>query len=456
MSDYIKILKTLCIKKGADIYMVGGAVRDLLLKRDIRDYDFAISNGFSDIARAFSDIIAGSYVSIHEDVIRVVKDGCIFDFCRLKGSTIQEDLLKRDFTINSLAKNLITDDIIDITNGIEDIKNRLIRFVKHDVFDEDPLRMMRAVRLSCELGFKVSEETKRLIIEKHHLLNNSAPERIMDELLKIFSCKYTYTFIDFLDNLKLLYEIFPVMESMRKIGKCRYHVVDAYTHSLLTLQFLEDNIQNVYGTINGPRVREHLQGMIGPYKRFTIVKLGAFLHDIGKPSAMKYENGRVSFKEHDITGEIEFRAIAEKYNMKNDYRKLINDIILGHMRVLVLFKQGISDEGMYKLFRDYGNNTIDVLVSSLFDVIATTILLIENDEPVTYWDFVMKVIDGYYRYLNIPKNLVNGNDIISLKEIDGKKVGDILDNVYIEIFKGNISTREEAIKYIKANDFSNL
>ncbi|WDC85068.1 hypothetical protein PL321_06000 [Caloramator sp. mosi_1] len=118
---YLDVIKQYCRERCIPIYLVGGAVRDLLINRDLQDYDFA-SSCYREVAEYFSERIEGKLIKLHDDVYRVVVDGLVFDFSNFKGDNIEEDLKNRDFTINAIAYDLVKEEYIDVLGGIQDIK----------------------------------------------------------------------------------------------------------------------------------------------------------------------------------------------------------------------------------------------------------------------------------------------------------------------------------------------
>lgn len=436
-------------KIGIEIYMVGGATRDRLLRRDITDIDFACSKGCHILAQAIADELKGSYVNMHEDVARIILRDIGVDISNFKGKTIYEDLSKRDFTINSIAMDVESGKLIDPFKGQEDLKNGIIRSTYQGSFYDDPLRMIRAVRFSSQLGFKIHKNTGDLIIKNAFLIDDIPGERILDEIYKIFQCKNSNKYLKLLNDLKLMDSIFPIMKKMKKIGQCKYHVVDAYTHSILSLKCFEEGIDSVYAWEAGDMIREHLLEDVNGKERLSILKLGIFLHDIGKPEAMHTVNGQITFKGHDILGEAEFNKISKRLVVPLKQRNTILSIIKGHMRILGLYKNKMSNRALYRLYRDFGDNTVDVLLSSLFDITATRSLLKENGETSAYWKFIKEAVKRYYEFINKKKVLITGKDVIDIKGVSGKEIGDILDILDEEIFIGRINTREEALKFIE-------
>jgi poly(A) polymerase len=447
--NYVDIIRDYSLKNNLEIYMVGGAVRDMALKKSPHDYDFALSGDCHSTAKGLASILQGSYVNMHDNVARLVVDGDILDFTNLRGNDIYEDLNGRDFTINSIALDLKTGEFIDPLGGLLDIKEEIISLSSDTALEEDPVRMLRAVRIMSRLKFNIDDRTLEKIRVSVPLLQKTAGERILDELYKIFEDDKSHEYIKLLEELNLLEEIFPIMEDMREIGWCKYHRVDALTHSLMTLEFLEKGMEKIYESQYGNLVRQHFKSEINGRERMYTVKLSCLLHDIGKPDAMKGEGEEVSFRGHDKTGEEELRKLSSRLPFSINQKSIIRDVILGHMRILSLFKQGATDRALYRIFRDFGENTLDVLICSLFDVTATRSLLEDNGEGEEYQIFIMDIIQRYFEYINRPKLLVTGRDVIELVGTEGSEIGKILKKVDEEIFYGNIKSREDALNFIK-------
>lgn len=449
--DIIKELYDFFKEKDIEAFLVGGAVRDIILGHQLSDIDIAVDKDFLPLAEEFAREKGGSVFLMHEDVARVVIDDFTIDFCRMKGNTIEEDLFKRDFTINAIAKSLKDERIIDTLDGIKDLKDGVIKVVYPDAFLDDPLRMLRAFRLKGKLNFRIEENTLNLIKGNYERINEVSGERIRDEIFKILDGDRGYEILKELDETMLLSEIFPVFKRMKLVGKCKYHTVDSFTHSMFSLKTLEDMLDDVLRTKHGEDIKRHLEEDMSGVKRRTVLKLATLLHDIGKPKAYKKEGEKITFKGHDATGYEEFLEIDKRYNFSKEQRNLITAVIKGHMRILGLFKVGATDRALYRLIRDFEDNTLDVVLASLFDVTATRLLLDENGERERYFNFCMELIERLYKKKELPKKLISGEDVIKLTGKRGRFVGEVLDALHEEVFLGNIKTREEAIEFIKNN-----
>lgn len=445
------ILREYSKANNIEIYLVGGAVRDKLLNREISDYDFATKD-YKNVSEYFSQKIEGTLINLHDDVYRVAKDGKIFDFSNLKGETIEEDLKNRDFTINAIAYDVLKEEYIDTLNGREDLDNKIIRHTSENIIKDDALRILRGYRLKGELGFSISDDTIRMFKRDVDYLDDIKGERIVDELFKILSFKNSYDYILMLDDIGVIEKIFPIMKEMKTIGKCKYHLVDAFSHSTLAFKFLEDRYSELYKTKWGENIKKYLEEDFGKVTRLEVLKLAVFLHDIGKVKAFKEIDGKVTFRGHDKTGLEELNIILKRLPMSKVRISIIKSVITGHMRILGLFKQGASDKAIYKLMQDFKSNLPCVLISSLYDVLATRSLLDEDGESEKYFDFVISLIDRYYEFISKKDSFITGGDICKTLNIEGPEVGQILEKVHELIFKGKINSRDEALEYIKKNN----
>ena len=191
--DELRIIAGLATTLGVEAYLVGGALRDNLLGRETKDLDFALSGVSEEIPRAFAERIAGTFFWLDEERLqgRVVRkkgdDGIsVYDFAPLCGASIEDDLRRRDFTINALAIPLFGDrkGLIDPLHGRDDLGRGVIRACSASAFDDDPLRLMRAIRFAAELGFAIEEKSWECICAKAPLLQGVAGERVRDELFR--------------------------------------------------------------------------------------------------------------------------------------------------------------------------------------------------------------------------------------------------------------------------------
>ncbi|SDJ81858.1 CCA tRNA nucleotidyltransferase [Natronincola ferrireducens] len=452
-----------------DVYLVGGAIRDLLLNRRIKDFDFTVFNGHKQLAHQVAKEMEGSFIELDPEgeIYRVVlKDGLVLDFSQIKGETIEEDLYQRDFTINAMAyslKNpwpLVPDKILDPLQGREDIYKKLLRHVEENIFKEDPLRMLRAVRLMSQLNFDLHRTTRDLIRTESSRITAAAGERITEELFQILSERKTYHYFNLMDKqLNLLEKIFPAIREMKGIGECQYHVVDSWTHSIYTMKavegyiyahgFFEDHIRQAY--------EEHTKEILaGDRSRLQLLKLGSIFHDVGKPSARKVDSkGRVRFKGHEITGAEIIKEYGNRLKLSVKEKKILYKYIALHMWPLVLYKKNdVSGKALYKMFNETGEETLDILLIALGDIVATRRILHPKEEMGMFKIHIEYIANNYltrYRPIANITSIIKGREVMEVLDIpEGVTVGKVLEEIKKAIYFGEIPpTKEGAINYIK-------
>lgn len=205
---FLDILDKIEREYNAKIYIVGGCIRDILLHIPLHDIDITAENiEYTKLAKILGKYLK-SYAVSFKDNMRIMKNNIVIDVSKLRGETIYDDVLKRDFTINNLACSLDG----SITGNTDDIENGVIRAVYDNAFDDDPLRIIRAVRFLATFGFHIEENTLHLALSKKHLLKQTAKERVLEEFRKMFAGKY----IDKAVNLIKDVDIFaPILDSSK-------------------------------------------------------------------------------------------------------------------------------------------------------------------------------------------------------------------------------------------------
>lgn len=329
--DYVeKIIKDL-EKAGFEAYIVGGCVRDLLMKNPPvggpKDWDITTNARPEDILKVFKD---GKYENIFGTVlVPIKKDGETEDVVEVTTyrseqgysdrrhpdeikfeDSLDKDLERRDFTINAMALRLRSGqahEIIDLFGGKKDLDKKIIRAVGEPVdrFREDALRMMRAIRFSSQLGFSIEAKTLRAITKLAGGIKFVSKERIKDELIKILDSDLAYEGLMLLFETKLLQYILPELERGVGVGQNRHHTYTVFKHSVLSLKYC-------------------------PSKDWR-VKFASLLHDIAKPQTKKMLKGDYTFYNHDIVGAKITKKIMERLKFSNKDIEKVSNLVRNHM-----------------------------------------------------------------------------------------------------------------------------
>jgi poly(A) polymerase/tRNA nucleotidyltransferase (CCA-adding enzyme) len=414
-------------KRGFDAYVVGGCVRDLLRGKEPEDWDITTNAKPEQIVEVFKK-------SFYENKFLTVTVQTASKNPRLKeieittyrseskysdkrhpdeinfAKTLEEDLKRRDFTINAIA---LTErkvksakrgnyDIVDPFGGQEDLKENLIRAVgdPEERFSEDALRTMRAVRFATTLDLKIDFKTAAAIKKNSSLLAAISKERVRDEFLKIAMADRAADGIELLRELSLLKYIVPELEEGYKISQNKHHIYDCYQHSLLSFKYAVQKKFNKY------------------------VRLAALFHDIGKPRSKRGEGPSATFYSHEIIGARMTRQILERLKFsKKDIEKIVK-LVRYH---LFYYNAGeVSEASVRRLVRNAGiENMEELLQVRMADRIGSGV---PKAEPYKL-RHLKYVIEKVGRDPISAKMLkLSGNDIMKVLGIEpGPKVGQILD-----------------------------
>ena len=263
-------------------YLVGGSIRDLFTKKcELCDRDISIK-GAEKFAKKIANQFDATFITLDSEnqIFRVVlKDKINYlDISELQGKTIEDDLKRRDFTINAIAYDLAQDKFIDVTGGLQDLKNGILRHIDDKNFEEDPLRILRAFRFYAVTGFEMTDELQIALKKYMPLALKPAKERINYEIMKLFGGNFASKSLLKMDEFRLLEDIFPCVKDMKKVPPNTHHHLDLFHHVVETVA----QIENLYANLSGFE-KEHMDAVdFGGFPRINHLKLAGFLHDIGK------------------------------------------------------------------------------------------------------------------------------------------------------------------------------
>lgn len=485
-SNLFSIIKALSKSKGINLYLVGGTVRDILLDRESKDYDFTLSNDVLSFAKYISVHLKGSLVFLDKalpcvrivckiqtvlkpqvkstDILTVndLADVINLDFSRFRydGNTIEEDIAGRDFTINSIAINLGTDEpeIIDPFNGLEDLKKMVIRVIHNQAFKDDPLRMLRAVRLSSELCFLIEDNTQKAILKSADLINQVSKERIISELYLILKSPNSATYIDQLERLTLLEKIVPEIIPLKNLKQQGFHHLSGWEHTLFTLMELENIIANLERFFPKwhKKISKYLEEIISEeHTRLVNLKLAAILHDIGKPITKRIDiiTGKATFYCHDKVGAELAAQMGHRLRLSNKEIDLLKMIVSSHMRPgFLVDAEVITDIALYRLFKDLGDAAVATLILSLSDRYAALGENVTSETLQHYYQDIIFILDKFYNPTPkiFPPKLLNGNEIMERFSLgQDKRIGQLLAMVEDAFVQGKIHDKKDALRFVE-------
>ena len=422
--NVLKVYKKL-EENGFEVFLVGGSVRDLLLGRSVKDWDLTtnakpqeISNIFKDsfYDNNFGTVGIPSVIDKKAHVIEITtyRTESTYNDNRHPesvtwGRSIEEDLQRRDFTINAIAMRS-NGEIIDPYNGKKDLQDKILRAVgdANSRFKEDALRLLRAVRISTQLKFDIEEKTLQKISEDAHLIEHVSFERIKTETLRILLCENAYEGIMLLKETGLLQYIIPellegVDISQKRPG--RHHTEDVFTHNVLSLKFCPS--------------------------KDPIVKFATLIHDIGKPKAQrKDEQGLVIFHNHEMVGAKIAEKICERLKFSNKEKEKVITLIRWHMFSV---NENQTDSAIRRFIRKIGvENVKDMMDLRVGDRLGGGTQTAESWRLKLFKQKIEEQLKP--APFSINDLAVDGNDIIRILKIKpGPQIGKILHVLFEEV-----------------------
>lgn len=439
----VKIVETL-EKAGFEAWIVGGAVRDMLLGHESADWDVTTSATPEQIVPLFNESfydneygtvkVAGSHIKAQFGLAdSPVDDATLFDITTYRsesaysdkrrpdtvtwGKTIQEDLKRRDFTINAIAVN-ISGELVDPFGGQIDLEQKLIRAVGNpqERFAEDALRIMRAIRIASQLGFSIETETLLAIKAKVINLKEISSERIGAETMKLLGSDHAADGILLMHNLGILEIIMPELLLTKDIAQGGHHIYDVFTHSI-----------------------EALRACASPD---PVVRLATLLHDIDKPTVAKAEGVRgVTFYNHEVVGARTAKRIAERLKLSKRDQDRVFTLVRWHMFV---YESKMTDASIRRFIRRVGKENIhDMMALRIGDRVG-------GGSKATSWrltELQKRIGEQFYEPLSLKDLLINGADIMQILGINpSKKVGEILNTLFEEIIEDSSRNTKEYLE----------
>ena len=471
--------------RGIPAFLVGGAIRDDLLGRATDDVDIVIDGSPHEVGPELAAALKGRLVSfdVPRDMVRIViasgSTSVDMDVAKMVGDTIEEDLHRRDFTIDAIAA-VLSDALsgryarIDPLNGLSDIESRTIRAVSDTVFIDDPVRMLRAVRIASETGFEIGPHTRSLVRRDVNFLANSSAERLREELLKTLAAQGAGVATRQMDVLGILSALVPELDAARDVDQPKEHYYNVFGHLVAAVDYADQIVTNRYETDfvadMMPRFDDmdnyFAQEVSDGHTRGTILKLTALLHDIAKPQTRTIEpSGRMRFFGHSEEGEQIAAQILGRLRFARNGRRLVCTMIRYHLRPRQMAGKGElpTQRAIHRYYRDLGEAALDTLYLNMADFLAARGPLLTVEEMAVQVRVIGHILEiGPQKpksALPDRRGLLTGHDIMNeLKLGPGPQVGRLLGAVARAEAEGSVSTRSEALslarKHLELGDSS--
>ena len=354
-------------------WIVGGALRDELLGREVTDIDIVVEGDPERAARELAKELRGPVFRLSEafGAWRVVdrREGRVYDYAPLQGETIEEDLAKRDFSVNAMARRSEGSELIDPLGGRADLEARTLRVLGPAAYENDPLRPLRLARFAAELGFMPDAETERLTSEAAPRVAEASGERVFAELRRLVLAPGAVQGLDLADRLGLLDSVLPELADLHEVEQSHYHHLDVYGHTIEVFERLVELERDATGEL-----REVLdEPLADELTRGEALRFAALLHDIGKPATHQVrEDGRVTFMGHDRLGEQMVRTICRRLRTSERLCRFLEGVTRHHLVVgFLVHERPLDRHAVYRYLERTSPVEVEVTLLSVADRLAT-------------------------------------------------------------------------------------
>ncbi len=430
-------------------WIVGGALRDELLGREVTDIDIAVEGDPEEAARELAAELRAPVFRLSETfgAWRVVErqSGRVYDFAPLQGETIEDDLAQRDFTVNAMARPREGGELIDPLGGRADLEARRLRVLGPAAYENDPLRPLRLARFAAELGFTPDSETERLTAEAAPRVSEASGERVFAELRRLVLAPGLGDGLALADRLGLVRAVLPELADLHDVEQSHYHHLDVYGHTVEVLERLIQLERDATGEL-----REVLdEPLADELARGEALRLGALLHDIGKPGTHHVrEDGRVTFMGHDRLGQEMVRAICRRLRTSERLSRFLESVTRHHLVLgFLVHERPLDRRGVYRYLERTSPVEVEVTLLSIADRLATRGKNAERaiDAHLELAEELMPAALEWRR-LGPPPVPVRGDELAEELGIEpGPELGRLLAQLAEAAYAGEVSDRQQAI-----------
>lgn len=468
---------------GEPLYLVGGAVRDLLCQRDIKDLDFVTAGNTQQISWAVKRLLNARAFILDDErqTARVIhtlpnRQTILLDFVRFTGETLGEDLRARDFTINAMALDVNQpDQLIDPLGGQQDLQKGFLRVASEESMRLDPLRVMRGVRMALDYGLQLDPYTETLMKASGADLAKVSAERQRDELFKLLSLPQPQRAISRLHDLDALPALLPELCALKRVPVSAPHVHPLWQHTLQVVSYLDQLLDALLNPNSPAHLTAYFQDFltaIAPYRpelvshlqkaiqeersRLSLLLFAALYHDAGKPEAMKLGlDRRLHFHGHADGSQEAVIYRACQLALSNNEVKYLACLTQHHMRIHHLASKALppSKRAIYRYFRDTGGCGLDIGFLSLADLLATY----EDTLTPAQWQAELSVVLSLFQAwwackeeVVSPPKLLDGHDLQAIFNLQpGPQLAKILEALKETQADGQVSDKAGAIEFVR-------
>ncbi len=450
---------------GGDGWVVGGAVRDAALGREVTDVDLVVSADPAAVARSVVTQVGGPRFCLSEefDTWRVLGPGGAWhlDVAPVRGSSIDADLRARDFTINAMALRLddLAGAVIDPTGGLADLDGRVLRAASDHAFEDDPLRLLRAARIASVLALDIDAATAELAHRSASRAGEPAGERQLAELRLLLGGPAPVRGLELLDEVGATAGVLAELEAVRGVEQNPNHHLDVHGHTIAVLERLLE-IETDLEAYAGERAAE-VQALLDEpladeMDRRTALRFAAVVHDLGKPATRGETGGYVTFIGHDRVGAEIAQRICERLRASRRLASYLAGITANHLRLgFLIHELPLRPRQKLEYLRATDPDCVDVTVLTIADRLAARGggAVAAEHMVQSHLDLAREMIAAGldWRRQGPPRSPLRGDELAAALGIEpGPELGRLISEVEAGVFAGEVSSADDAVAAARA------
>jgi len=441
------------------IWIVGGAIRDAALGREVKDVDLAVARDERQAASAIGRVAGGPVFRLSEEFgtwrALAADRAWHVDITRMRGDGIESDLALRDFTVNAIAARLADPaaPLVDPHGGLADVESRVLRAVSVRSFADDPLRILRAARIASGLGLEINEETEALAHAEAGRAGEPAGERQFAELRLLLMGADPVGGLQLLDRLGATPGLLPELEALRGVEQNPYHHLDVHGHTMEVLARLievEAEPETFAGEQAGAVGQLLAEPLADELTRGGALRFAALFHDLGKPETRTLgEGARVLFMGHDRAGVRIVRELCSRLRVSRRLSDYLANLTLNHLRLgFLVHERPLSRRHVYDYLRATDPDSVDVTLLTVADRLATQGERTRREAVDAHLELAREMVAEAlaWRRKGPPRSPIPGDELASEVGVEpGPELGRLLGEIEAAVFAGEVTTREEAI-----------
>jgi putative nucleotidyltransferase with HDIG domain len=448
--------------EGQGAWIVGGAIRDAALEREVGDLDLAVAGDPGAAARAIAAELGEHAFELSAEfgTWRIVSpgDGCQVDVTALRGESIGADLAERDFTIGAVAVPLAGGEPIDPFGGLADLERRVLRAAGEGSFAADPLRLLRAARLAAELRLEIDPGTVARARAAASRADDPAGERQLAELRQLLGGPDPLRGLALLDELELTAVVLPELEALRGVEQGPNHHLDVHGHTLAVLEHTLE-VEGDLDRFAGERAAE-VAALLGEpladeISRGTALRFGALFHDIGKPATRSEQSGFVGFRGHDLVGAEVVSGICRRLRASRRLTQHLRGLTLHHLRLGFLIPEApLPPRRIHEYLRATEPVAADVTLLTVADRLSARGAgpLASPEMVEAHLALARQMIAAAldWRRDGPPPPLLRGDELASELGVEqGPALGELLSELEAAQYAGEVADRKSALEHLR-------